>query len=61
MLAWAYPPCSPWARLAGPSVLSVFPPSVHDLFPCLCFLEMDLKGDHIAVFGAGDGVSGLEE
>lgn len=36
-------------------------PSVHDLFPCLCFLEMDLKGDHIAVFGAGDGVSGLEE
>lgn len=33
----------------------------HDLFPCLCFLEMDLKGDHIAVFGAGDGVSGLEE
>ncbi len=55
-----------------PSVFSVCPacrafralrvsPSVHDLFPCLCFLEMDLKGDHIAVFGAGDGVSGLEE
>ena len=54
-------PSVPSACAAGAFRALRVSPSVHDLFPCLCFLEMDLKGDHIAVFGAGDGVSGLEE
>ena len=35
--AWAYPPCSPCARLAGPSVLSVFPPPCTTCFRVYAF------------------------
>ena len=52
MLAWAYPLCSPCARLAGPSVLSVFKTPCPPCFspPCFCG----------AVSRSGEGIGGQD-